>query len=188
MKILKTLSILLFIGLTLTSQAQERGRSFSPNYQGYYYLRTAFTGDPLSLESNGSSSSTMSGASFMSSQKGATGTMWKLVPDAKNKGWYRLKSSDQGEGKCLEANTAGGEKDGRSFMDNCQDVTGQLWRLDLVSSTNGDHLYRLRTMLHGNNFSLEGNKPDNKSVYSGNAFMDKTQNVTGQYWRLVPVQ
>jgi Ricin-type beta-trefoil lectin domain-like len=188
MKILKTLSILLFIGLTLTSYAQERGHSFSPNYQGYYYLRTAFTGDALSLESNGSSSSTMSGASFMSSQKGATGTMWKLVPDAKNKGWYRLKSKDQGDGKCLEANSAGGEKEGRSFMDNCQDVTGQLWRLDLVSATNGDHLYRLRTMAHGNDFSLEGNNRVNNAVYSGNSFMDKTQNVSGQMWRLVPVQ
>ena len=188
MKPLKTLVMTLFIGFTLTSYAQDRGRSFTPNYKGYYYLRTAFTGDELSLESNGSASNVMSGASFMSSQKGATGTMWKLVPDTKNKGWYRLKSNDQGEGKCLEANTAGGEKDGRSFMDACQDVTGQLWRLDLVSANNGDHLYRLRTMLHGNNFSLEGNKPDNKSVYSGNAFMDKTQNVSGQMWRLVPVE
>ena len=188
MKILKTLPIFVFIGLALTSYAQERGNSFSPNYQGYYYLRTAFTNDALSLESNGAASNVMSGASFMSSQKGATGTMWKLVPDAKNKGWYRLKSKDQGDGKCLEANTAGGEKDGRSFMDACQDVTGQLWRLDLVSANNGDHLYRLRTMLHGNNFSLEGNKPDNKAVYSGNTFMDKTQNVSAQMWRLVLVK
>lgn len=168
--------------------SQERGHSFSPNYQGFYYLRTAFTADELSLESNGSASGVMNGASFMSSKKGATGTMWKLVPDTKNKGWYRLKSRDQGDGRCLEANVAGGKKEGRSFMDACRDVSGQLWRLDLVTVKNGDHLYRLRTKLHGNDFSLEGNKPDNKSVYSGNTFMDKTLNVSGQMWRLVPVK
>jgi len=177
----------MFFGLTLQSFAQDRGVSFSPNYKGYYYLRTQFTGDALSLESNGSKSDFLNGSSFMSSQKGATGTMWQLVPDAKNKGWYRLKSKDQGNDKCLEANTEdGSKKGGRSFMDNCKDVTGQLWRLDLVSSTNGNHIYRLRTMLHGDTYSLEGNKVENKSEHSGNAFMDKTRNVTGQMWKLVP--
>ena len=188
MKVLKSILIVMFIGLALTSYAQDRGRSFSPNHQGYYYLRTAFTGDALSLESNDPTSSYMSGAAFMSPEQGVTGTMWYFVPDAKSRGWYRLKSSFQGDGKCLEGNSRGGVKDGRAFMNDCQDVKGQLWRLDLVSSNNGDHLYRLRNMMQGNNASLEGNKPGEGAVYSGNAFMDKTQDVSGQYWRLIPVE
>ena len=181
------------LSISLTVTAQERGRSFSPNFKDYYYLRTEFTGDELSLESNGAKSTYMDGAAFMSSQKGASGTMWKFVADPQNPGWYKLKSKDQGDGKCLEANSAGGVKGGRSFMNDCQNVTGQSWRLDLIrvnknsTGKNEDHLYRLRSKLYGNTHALEGNKPSNTSVYKGNAFMDKTQNVTGQAWRLVPV-
>lgn len=64
MKTLQAILIVMFLGLTLTSYAQERGHSFSPNYQGYYYLRTAFTGDQFSLESNDPTSSYMNGATF----------------------------------------------------------------------------------------------------------------------------
>lgn len=165
----------------------ERGTSFTPNYKGWYYLRTQFTGDELSLESNGAASTYMNGGSFMSPQKGATGTMWQLVPDAANAGWYRLKSKDQGANKCLEANGKDSPvHGGAAFMDDCKNVSGQLWRLELVSSTNGDHLYRLRSMSGDKNFSLEGNKIGGSK--GGNAFMDNTQNVSGQMWRLVPVQ
>jgi len=184
----KTFCLALALGFVSQSYAQERGHSFSPNYKGYYYLRTQFTGDALSLESNGAASKTMNGGSFMSTQKGATGTMWQLVPDTEQKGWYRLKSKDQGANKCLESNGKDSNvKGGASFMDDCKNVSGQLWRLELVSSKDGDHIYRLRSMLHGNKFSLEGNKPDGGSN-SGNAFMDNTQNVSGQMWRLVPVK
>lgn len=176
------------ISLSSQSYAQERGHSFSPNYKGYYYLRTQLSGDDLSLESNGAASPIMNGAAFMSSKKGATGTMWQLVPDEKNKGWYRLKSKDQGNNKCLESNTNDSDvKGGAAYVDECKDVLGQLWKLELVSSKNSDHTYRVRSMLHGNNFALEGNKPD-ASSHAGNTFIDKTQNVTGQMWRLVPVK
>jgi hypothetical protein len=187
MKKLKT-TILMIIAASLTSLtfAQERGRSFTPNYKGYYYLRTQFTGDELSLESNGAASTHMNGGAFMSSQKGASGTMWQLVPDAKQRGWYRLKSKDQGSNKCLEANGKDSPvHGGASFMDDCKDVSGQLWVLELVSSANGDHLYRLRSMSGEKKVSLEGNKPEGDK--GGNAFMDNTQNVSGQMWRLVPV-
>lgn len=184
---LKTIAVLFALGLLTQASAQERGRSFSPNYKGFFYLRTQLSGDALSLESNGAASTVMNGASFMSDQQGVTGTMWQLVPDAKNKGWYRLKSKDQGAGKCLEANgSASSVKGGAAFMDDCKDVKGQLWRLDLVSVTNGDHLYRLRSMQYGNTMALEGNGAAS-NVQGGNAFMDKTQNVSGQMWRLVPV-
>lgn len=187
MKKIKLTFLLLFtVGLTGVF-AQERGHSFTPNYKGYYFLRTSFTGDDLSLESNGASSKTMNGGSFMSSQNGTSGTMWQLIPDEGNKGWYRLKSKDQGSNKCLEGNSMDSDiKGGAAFMDDCKNVSGQLWRLELVSSANGDHLYRLRNMNHNNKFSLEGNTPSGEK--GGNAFMNTTQNVSGQMWRLVPVK
>lgn len=188
MKKMKNFITLIALGLSMQSFAQDRGHSFSPNYKGWYYLRTQFTGDELSLESNGAASSTMNGGSFMSAQKGATGTMWRFVADEQNKGWYRLKSKDQGDGKCLEGNSKDSKfKGGAAFMDDCKNVSGQLWRLDLVSAKDGNHIYRLRTKAGANNLSLEGNKPGGSSN-GGNAFMNKDQNVTGQMWRLVPVQ
>lgn len=182
--------IVLMVGITLSLQcfAQEKGASFSLQYKGYYYLRTQQHGDALSLESNGALSPTKDGAAFMSSQKNATGTMWQLVPDENNKGWYRLKSKAAGNKKCLEANSPvdGSAKGGSSFMDDCRNVTGQLWIIELVSDKNGDNVYRLRSKAHGNDRSLEGNKPDGSRT--GITFMDVTQNVTGQMWRLVPVK
>ena len=89
--------------------------------------------------------------------------------------------------KCLESNgKESNVKGGAAFMDDCKNVSGQLWRLDLVSSKNGDHLYRLRSMLHQNNQALEGNKQGGDK--GGNSFMNDTQNVSGQMWRLVPVK
>ena len=188
MKNLKAIAVIVLAASLMSLIAPgERGRSFTPNYKGWYYLRTQFTGDDLSLESNGAASTYMNGGSFMSSQKGASGTMWQFVPDAANVGWYRLKSKDQGNNKCLEANGKDSPvHGGAAFMDDCKNVSGQLWRLDLVSSANGDHIYRLRSMSGGNNFSLEGNKPGGSK--GGNAFMDNTQNVSGQMWRLVPTE
>lgn len=187
MKNLKLAFLALLTAGTTGILAQERGNSFSPNYQGSYYLRTAFTGDELSLEGNDANSKTMNGAAFMSSQKGATGTMWQLVPDGEQKGWYRLKTKANGSNKCLESNSKESSvKGGASFMDDCKNVSGQLWRLDLVSNNNGDHLYRLRSMLHQDKSALEGNKPGGDK--GGNSFMNNTQNVSGQMWRLVPVK
>ncbi len=187
MRTLKIFLLIAAVSTTLSLFAQERGNAFSPNYKGYYYLRTQFTGDDLSLESNGAASKTMNGGAFMSSQKGATGTMWQLVPDTQDKGWYRLKSKDAGDKKCLEGNAKNGSvKAGAAFMDDCKNATGQLWRLDLVSSKNGDHIYKLRSKFQGEKFSLEGNRPDGDK--KGNTFTNNDQNVTGQMWRLVPVK
>ena len=187
MKKIKILIITLLITGVSKVQAQQRGHSFTPNYKGYYFLRTVFTGDELSLESNGAASKVMNGAAFMSPQHGASGTLWQLVADSNNRGWYRLKSRDQGEGKCLEANGKDSPvHGGASFMDDCKNVTGQLWVLELVSSANGDHIYRFRVMGGDKKISLEGNKPG--GYKNGNIFMNDSQNVTGQMWRLVPAQ
>jgi len=187
MKNIRSLLFVLFMITTTMANAQEKGQAFNPNYKGYYYLRTQFTGDNMSLESNNATSKDMNGAAFMSDQKGATGTMWQLVEDPQQKGWYRLKSKHMGNNKCLECNGKESTvKGGASFMDDCKNVSGQLWKLELVSNKNGDNIYRLRTMLHGNDASLEGNKPGGSK--GGNAFMNTTQNVSGQMWRLIPVQ
>ena len=98
-----------------------------------------------------------------------------------------MKTKSTGANKCLESNgKESNVKGGAAFMDDCKNASGQLWRLDLVSSNNGDHLYRLRSKLHQNNQALEGNKQGGDK--GGNSFMNDTQNVSGQMWRLVPVK
>ncbi|MEM7555763.1 MAG: RICIN domain-containing protein, partial [Cyanobacteria bacterium P01_A01_bin.84] len=89
------------------------------------------------------------------------------------------------ENKCLEGNklARGSTLNGAAFMDNCQNVTGQLWKL--VPAGNG--YFRLQTkFLEKENKCLEGNKLARGSTLNGAAFMDNCQNVTGQLWKLVP--
>ena len=64
-------------------------------------------------------------------------------------------------------------------MDNCQNVSGQLWKV--VDAGNG--YYRLKTMFRGDGECLEGNRADS-DYHGGNAFMDKCQNVSGQLWKI----
>lgn len=56
-----------------------------------------------------------------------TGQEWyvEMVPNA----GFRLKSNYSGPGKCLESNGRGegAALDGTSFMDECKNVTGQIW-------------------------------------------------------------
>ncbi len=97
-------------------------------------------------------------------------------------GWYRLQNLFRGEGECLEGNQAGSSVHaGAAFMDKCQNVSGQLWKV--VSEGNG--VYRLKTQFRGDGECLEGNQAGS-SVHAGAAFMDKCQNVSGQLWKLVP--
>jgi hypothetical protein len=97
------------------------------------------------------------------------------------KGWFRLKTQFQGDGKCFEGNAATSTtKDGAAFMDNCQNVSGQLWQF----VAEGEH-YRLKTQFQGEKKCLEGNAAT--STYkNGAAFMDDCKNVSGQLWKLVP--
>ena len=91
--------------------------------------------------------------------------------------WFRLKTQFTGPGQCLEGNRRGGsEKNGNAYMTPCQDVSGQLWKLERQPDGN----YRLKTQFRGEGECLEGN-----SAGKG-AFMDKCQNVTGQLWRITP--
>ncbi|MEO0769142.1 MAG: carbohydrate-binding protein, partial [Cyanobacteria bacterium J06649_4] len=54
---------------------------------------------------------------------------------------------------------------------------GQLWRAEPA----GNGFYRLKTRFRGDNECLEGNNG------SAGAFMDKCQNVSGQFWEVVAV-
>ena len=48
-------------------------------------------------------------------------------------GYYRLKTQFQGDGKCLEGNQAASTvKGGAAFMDSCQNVSGQLWKIEKI--------------------------------------------------------
>ncbi|MEZ4886008.1 MAG: RICIN domain-containing protein [Chitinophagales bacterium] len=90
-------------------------------------------------------------------------------------GWYRLKTQFQGEGKCLEGNQAGSKvHGGAAFMDDCQNVSGQLWKIEDA----GNGYYRLKTQFRGEGECLESNNGTNP------AFMDKVQNVSGQLWKI----
>ena len=165
------------LGLMLCG-AQSVFAQFDPNFKGYYKLQTQFRGNGEALEGNESGSKVMNGAAFMDANQNVTGQMWKLVEDPNNKGFYRLKTKFRGEGECLEGNQiAGKAKKGAAFMDKCQNVTGQLWKIEAA----GNGYYRLKTKFQGDGFSLEGN--ERKGDMGGNAFMNKTANVTGQLWK-----
>jgi len=152
----------------------------------YYRLQTMFLEDENKcFEGNRfAPDAVLGGAAFMDDCQNVTGQLWKFV-DAGG-GYYRLQTMFlEGEKKCLEGNrlAPGSVLDGAAFMDNCQNVTGQLWKF--VDAGGG--YYRLQTMfLEGENMCLEGNRLSPESVLQGAAFMDTCQNVTGQLWKLTP--
>ena len=91
------------------------------------------------------------------------------------------------ENKCLEGNRVarGSTLGGAAFMDNCQNVSGQLWKL--VPAGNG--YFRLKTQfLEKENKCLEGNRFAPTSTLKGAAFMDNCQNVSGQLWKFKPIR
>lgn len=103
--------------------------------------------------------------------------MWRFEPAGN--GYYQLKTKFRGNGECLKGNQAGSTvKGGAAFMDKCQNVSGQLWKL----VPEGQY-YRLKTMFRGDGECLEGNQVGS-TVKGGAAFMDKCQNVSGQLWKL----
>ncbi len=97
-------------------------------------------------------------------------------------GWFRLKNVFRGDGECLEGNQINGTaKGGSTFMDKCQNVSGQLWKLEPA----GDGFYRLKNQFRGDGECLEGNKV-NSTYKGGGAFMNNCSNEIGQLWKLEP--
>lgn len=98
--------------------------------------------------------------------------------DPDHQGYYRLKTQFQGADHCLEGNQLKGDMNGASFMDKCQNVSGQLWKV--VDAGKG--YFRLKTQFRGDGECLEGNRV-NGFAKAGGAFMNKCQNVSGQLWK-----
>jgi hypothetical protein len=148
----------------------------------YYRLQTLFLEDQNKCLEGGDG---VGGAAFMDDCQNVSGQLWKIVPT--DGPYYRLQTLFQeGENKCFEGNRLAAESvfEGGAFMNECEDVTGQLWKF-IESEVEG--YYRLQTeFLEGENQCLEGNRLAPESVLAGRSFMDNCQNVTGQLWKLVP--
>lgn len=88
----------------------------------------------------------------------------------------------EGQKECLEGNQVNGVRGGGSFLDRCQNVSGQLWR---VVPVEGDY-FRLNTLFREYfNECLEGNQVNGD--LGGAAFIATCQNVSGQLWKAVPL-
>ena len=64
-------------------------------------------------------------------------------------------------------------------MDDCQDVTGQMWAI----RDNGNDTFQLQTqLLEAENQCLDGNQVIETALLGGAAFMDDCDQVAGQIW------
>jgi outer membrane protein OmpA-like peptidoglycan-associated protein len=150
--------------------------------QGYFKLQTMFL-EPENkcLEGNRfAPDAVLQGGAFMDDCQNVSGQSWTAVPEGN--GYFRLKTEFQGALKCLEGNGVGPNAvlKGAAFMDDCQNVSGQLWTA--VPDSNG--YFRLKTQLHGDSKCLEGNRFAPDAMLQGAAFMDTCQNVSGQLWKV----
>ena len=120
----------------------------------------------------------MTGASLISIEEAASNP----------NNYYRLQTLWlEGENKCFEGNRPDADRflGGAAYMDECQDVTGQLWKITLAD--NG--YYRLQTMwLEDEDKCLESNQLDSSRFLGGATYMDACQNVSGQHWQFVPAK
>lgn len=102
-------------------------------------------------------------------------------------GYFRMQSQFlEASNRCLESNriAPGYALGGASFMDTCQQVSGQFWKALPI----GNGYYRLTSMfLEGENMCLEGSKPFAAGdPLNGAARMDPCSNASGQQWRFIP--
>ncbi|MDY6900426.1 MAG: carbohydrate-binding protein [Cyanobacteriota bacterium] len=163
-------------------------KASKPKPNRFYKLTTMFLErENKCLEGNRvARGSTLGGAAFMDKCQNVSGQFWKLVPAGN--GYFRMKTQFlEKKNKCLEGNKLSPRSTlkGAAFMDNCQNVSGQLWKL--VPAGNG--YFRLKTMfLEKENKCLEGNRFAPSSTLKGAAFMDNCQNVSGQLWKFKPIK
>jgi mono/diheme cytochrome c family protein len=180
---MKTIKLLFFclVGICANGAVAEE-------FSGYYKLQTLFQEpDNKCLEGNKfASSSTLKGAAFMDTCQNVSGQYWKFVPGGN--GYYRLKTLFQEpDNKCLEGNkfATTSTLKGAAFMDTCQNVSGQLWKL--LPQNNG--YYKMQTQFQApDNKCFEGNKFAASSTLGGAAFMDTCQDVSGQLWKFTQIR
>ncbi|EKU99354.1 hypothetical protein Lepto7375DRAFT_1381 [Leptolyngbya sp. PCC 7375] len=100
---------------------------------GYFKLTTMFLEDEgKCLEGNRlAPDSVLGGAAFMDTCQNVSGQLWKKIPVGD--GYFRLTTMFlEDQNKCLEGNRLAPESvlEGGAFMDDCQNVSGQLWRIE----------------------------------------------------------
>jgi hypothetical protein len=104
---------------------------------GYFRLTTQFReGFDECLEGNQFNGTVKDGAAFMDSCQNVSGQLWRAVPAGD--GYFRLTTMFREEfNECLEGNQFNGSvKAGAAFMDACQNVTGQLWKVVAADASN----------------------------------------------------
>jgi len=154
-----------------------------PVGDGLFKLTTQFReNENECLEGNQINGSLKNGAAFMDQCQNVSGQLWRAVP-AEN-GYFRLTTYfRESENECLEGNQINGSlKNGAAFMDQCQNVSGQLWK----AMPAGNGYFKLTTQFRENeNECLEGNQVNGSR--DGVAFMDQCQDVSGQLWKFVEI-
>ena len=141
------------------------------DYQGYFQLQTKeMEKADRCLEGNRpAKDAALHGASFMAPRQGASGQMWKLVPD--KDGYFRLQTLfTEKDHLCLAGPKADpkAEREGAAFMARSAASAAQLWKLIPA----GDGYYRLTNkLLEKDNECLEGNTGDSKATVGGAAHM-----------------
>lgn len=105
-----------------------------PLDNGYFQLTSVFVEDKgLTLEGNGGydAKNTLGGAAFMSAQKNASGTMWKVLP--LDNGYFQLTTLFVEEkGLVLEGNGGFDSKNtlgGAAFMSPQRNASGTMWKV-----------------------------------------------------------
>ncbi|WP_419572018.1 RICIN domain-containing protein [Rheinheimera sp.] len=104
----------------------------TPIGDGYFKLTTqASESKKQCLESNLKAGDALhkNGAAYMYACENVTGQAWKAIPIGD--GYFKLTSKfRENENECLEGNQKAGSKNsGASYMDSCQDVSGQAWKV-----------------------------------------------------------
>lgn len=155
---------------------------FTPKENTYYQLQTQLS-QSLGQCFEGNfvdEASDLGGASLMTACADVTGQQWRFLPEAD--GFYKMQTRFlEGSNQCLESGKVdpGDFLGGASRMDDCSNVSGQLWTIiDLADGT-----FQLQSLFRqAENECLEGNQVAETSTLGGAAFMTRCENVTGQSW------
>lgn len=101
----------------------------TPVDPGHYQIWTEHDGERLCLDGNDRESPIHEGAAFAEPCRLIAGQIWSIA--AEENGFARLHTEFYEHSACLESNAPGSQRvhSGAAYMDACQNVTGQLWRL-----------------------------------------------------------
>lgn len=117
------------------SGADDQTWQFTPVDDPHHYqIWTEHNGEQLCLDGNDRTSAIHEGAAFVEPCRLIVGQIWTI--NLQNDGFARLHTEFREHSACLESNAAEnqGSHSGASHMTDCQDVSGQLWRLVRVDA------------------------------------------------------